>query len=752
MARVAARDAAVVTLLPGGLDRLRPGRPLLLRLLLSALPLLLFLPYALGNLPMGFLQRFESYLYDVRVRWTMPRVQDRRIVIVDIDETSLTAEGEWPWSREVFARLVDRLFDDYGVRAVGFDVFFADPQQPETLKLIEELGRGSPPALAARLEQLRPRFETDRAFADALIARDTVLGYVFKQKLQAGDRPAKGLLPPAQPLAMPTGAKLLQPAGYVANLPELQRNAAAGGFFDTSLVDEDGIVRRMPLLQYYGGRIYESLGLAVTRLALKSPPLTLGVEPASGALQEIHFGDRTVPVDRAAAILVPFRGPAGSFPYVSATKVLHGTATAATLKGAIVLVGASAPGLLDLRATPVEKEYIGVEAHANVVSGLLDGTIRYVPTSAPRIEAGTLLLLALVTAVLLARSPLTSALSVLALLALLLGTNLYAWQHLGIVLPLAAGVAYVAIAALLHLNYGYFFETRRKQRLGRLFGQYVPPEVVQELDATEADISLAGESRVMSVLFSDVRGFTTISEGLDPRSLAQFMNEFLTPITAVIRGHRGTIDKYMGDAVMAFWGAPLVDRDHAAHAVQAALDMIACLDGVNATCQARGWPEINIGVGISSGPMNVGNMGSHFRMAYTVLGDTVNLGSRLEGLTKEYGVAIIVSATTAASVPEVAFRELDLVRVKGKHEPIAILEPLGPRASLPAATLTACDEFAAVLKLYRAREFAAAGTSLATLRARADHRLYELYAARIDAYREAPPLPAWDGVYTFTNK
>ncbi len=741
--------------LPGLLPRLwrlRPGRRFLLRLLLSALPLTLLLPHAFGQLPIGFLQRFESYLYDVRVRWTTTPVRDPRVVIVDIDEASLTAEGEWPWSREVFARLVDRLFDDYGVRALGFDVFFADPQQPGALRLLDELSRGSPPALAARLAGLRPRFETDRVFAEALIARDTVLGYVFKQKLQPGDRPEKGRLPRAQPLSMPPGARLLQPAGYVANLGALQENAAAGGFFDTSLVDEDGVVRRMPLLQYYGGRVYESLSLALTRLALHSPPLSLGIDPATGALQEIHFGERVVPVDRAAAVLVPFRGPVGSFPYVSVTQVLHGTAPAATLKGAIVLVGASAPGLLDLRATPVGKEYIGVEAHANVIAGLLDGTIRYVPTTTPWIEAGTLLLLALLTAALLARSPLAGVLTVAALLAALCAANLLAWQRLGIVLPLASSLSYVLVAALLHLNYGYFFESRRKRRLGRLFGQYVPPEVVQDLDATETDISLAGESRVMSVLFSDVRGFTTISEGLDPRSLSQFMNEFLTPITAVIRRHHGTIDKYMGDAVMAFWGAPLAEPAHAARAVRAALDMVACLEGVNASCRARGWPEIRIGVGISSGPMNVGNMGSEFRMAYTVLGDTVNLGSRLEGLTKEYGVDIIVSAATASAVPEMAFRELDLVRVKGKHEAIAILEPLGPRAGLAPATLIACEEFTAVLVAYRKRDFAGAATRLAALRARTDHRLYELYAARISAYLEAPPPPEWDGVYTFTRK
>ncbi|MEI8298687.1 MAG: adenylate/guanylate cyclase domain-containing protein [Pseudomonadota bacterium] len=734
------------------LRRLFPARRLVTRVLLSLLPLAILLPHVFGCVQLGFLQRFESYLYDVRVRAMLPNVPDPRIVIVDIDELSLTTEGEWPWPRDRFANLLNALFDRYGVRVVGFDVFFADPQQSAALQVVDELRRDLPQETDGKLTRLRRQFETDRVFGESLIARDVVLGYVFKQALQAGDHVEKGLLPPAPRLQPPPGARLLRPKGFVANLPGLQANAAAGGFFDTPLVDDDGLVRRMPLLQYYNGRVYESLALAVTRLSLGSPPLSLGVEDGRGALQEVRFGTRVVPVDAVSAVLLPFRGPVGSFPYVSATRVLRDTAAPDVLKGAIVLVGTSAPGLLDLRATPVGKEYIGVEAHANVISGLLDGSIRYVPTTAPRIEAALLLALALLATLLLSRSPLVVALTVVGALAALAGSNVFAWQHLGIVLPLASCFAYLLVATLLHLSYGYFFEARRKQRLGRLFGQYVPPEVVQELEASETEISLAGENRVMSVLFSDVRGFTTISEGLDPRALAQFMNEFLTPMTAVIQGHRGTIDKYMGDAVMAFWGAPLADDEHATHAVQAALDMVDCLDEVNTNCKARGWPEIHIGVGVSSGPMNVGNMGSRFRMAYTVLGDTVNLGSRMEGLTKEYGVSVIVSAATTLAAPGFAYRELDLVRVKGKLEPIAIYEPLGPLASLSPELLARRDAFVAVLRAYRARDFATAQRLLAPLRAANDDRLFALYEGRIQAYLSSPPHADWDVVYTFTTK
>jgi adenylate cyclase len=280
----------------------------------------------------------------------------------------------------------------------------------------------------------------------------------------------------------------------------------------------------------------------------------------------------------------------------------------------------------------------------------------------------------------------------------------------------------------------------------------VPPEVVSDLDASEAEVSLEGETRPMSVLFSDVRGFTTISEGLRARELTQLMNEFLTPITAVIQEHRGTIDKYMGDAVMAFWGAPLSDADHARHAVEAALAMVRKMRALHPEFRARGWPELNIGVGISSGDMNVGNMGSKFRMAYTVLGDTVNLGSRLEGLTKQYGVDVIVSAATAAAVPDHLFRELDLVRVKGKLEPIAIYEPLGPAAAVAAGVQSEVAAFGAVLALYRTRQWGPALAALGTLQAGNPLPLYDLYADRIRHFLDQPPAGDWDGVFVFQTK
>jgi adenylate cyclase len=659
------------------------------------------------------------------------------------------------------ARLLDRLFDDYSVRLVGFDVLFPERDESSALTLIDELKRDpsiATPALSARLDSRRPEFESNRLFAESMIARDVVLGFVFKSHLQGNEAAELNVLP--KPIELPgvdvSAVPWIAPAGYVGNLKELQDNAGAGGFFDEPLTDDDGIVRRLPLIQRYHERFYPSLGFACAYLAMGAPPIKLAFAKQGAKASELRYleiGARQIPVDVRGAVLAPFRGGVGSFPYVSATKVLRGSANADILKNAIVLIGTSAPGLNDLRASPVGKDYPGVEAHANLIAAILDGAIRFEPAFARSYEVLGLILIALLAALWLPRfSPLAVVAAIGTALAVVVGVNLIAWIWYGAVLPLASLVSFIMIESVLLLVYGYFIEQRRKRRQSRIFGQYVPPEIVRELDENETEASLAGESREMSVLFSDVRGFTTISEGLEPRALTQLMNEFLTPITGVIQAHRGTIDKYMGDAVMAFWGAPLANERHARDAVLAALAMIATMRELAPGFRARGWPELRIGVGVSTGLMNVGNMGSSFRIAYTVLGDTVNLGSRLEGITKQYGVDVIVSANTAAAVPEVVFRELDLVRVKGKHEPIAIYEPLGLKTEVGAAVTEAAGAFAGALAAYRGQRWEEAERRIASLNRANSQPLYDLYLERIRHFRAHAPQASWDGVWAFESK
>jgi adenylate cyclase len=346
-----------------------------------------------------------------------------------------------------------------------------------------------------------------------------------------------------------------------------------------------------------------------------------------------------------------------------------------------------------------------------------------------------------------------ATLAVLGALALAVALNLAVWTHADTALPLASGVLMIIALFALNMSYGYFVETRSKRQFTELFGQYVPPELVDEMARDPAKYNMEGKNEVLTVLFTDVRGFTSIAEGLDPRALAAFLNEFLTAMSLVIRTHRGTLDKYMGDAIMAFWGAPVADPEHARHALEAALAMHAELARLNPTFRARGWPEIRIGVGLNTGPMSVGDMGSKLRKAYTVMGDAVNLASRLEGLTKAYGAGIIVGQATRDAVPGFVFRELDRVRVKGKDAPVAIFEPVGPEKALAKERLEELKLWGQALKAYRARNWDQAELILFNL-----HRLYpgaplySLYAERAARYRRESPGAGWDGVTAFETK
>jgi adenylate cyclase len=303
------------------------------------------------------------------------------------------------------------------------------------------------------------------------------------------------------------------------------------------------------------------------------------------------------------------------------------------------------------------------------------------------------------------------------------------------------------------MTYGYFTTERTKRQITGLFGQYVPSEVVDEMSKNPEQVSMEGESREMSILFSDVRGFTTISEGLEPRDLSLLMNEFLTPLSRVIYSHRGTIDKYMGDCIMAFWGAPLPDARHAYQAVLSGLEMQRTLSELQPHFRERGWPEIHIGVGINTGRVSVGNMGSEVRIAYTVMGDAVNLASRLEGITKEYSAGVLVGEKTKEEAPEFVYRELDLVRVKGKDKPVAIFEPLGLVGEVGQAVLEEIKLFQQALRLYRKQDWDRAELQLFNLQKMSPKsRLYDVYAERIVHYRNNPPGDNWDGVYVFKTK
>ncbi len=732
------------------------------RFALSIAIIVLLLLNASGVLHLAAMSRLENFTYDMRLNMLMPDKLDDRIVIIDIDEKSLKEQGRWPWSRNKLADLVNKLFDDYHVNVLGFDVVFAEKDESSGLKSLEEIKTkylASDQALSQVIESLRPKLDYDQVFADSLKGRNVVLGYFF---LRDDESSISGVLPLASFVEASFKGKnihFMEATGFGANLEVLQDNAQTAGHFNPD-PDEDGISRKAPMLIKYDGKMYEALSVAVARAATGATKIEAGYAKGFGVgkqysgLEWLKLGSLRIPVDEQVSALIPYRGPQGSFPYISATDVLTSKVAPATLKNKIVLLGTTAAGLMDLRATPVQNIYAGVEIHANMIAGILDNNIKEHPAYTLGAEFLLLLLVGLLLAISLpALSPLWATVLTLATTAVVILFNLSVWQYANLVLPLASLLVMIASIYFVNMSYGFFVESRGKKQLAGLFGQYVPPELVDEMAENPEAFSLEGESREMTVLFSDVRGFTTISEGLDPKQLTQLMNEFLTPMTHVIHHNRGTIDKYMGDAIMAFWGAPLPDNDHAKHALQAAVGMIAALNKLQQDFAAKGWPSINIGVGLNSGLMTVGNMGSEFRMVYTVMGDSVNLGSRLESLTKNYGVQIIVSEFTKALVPDFAYRELDTVRVKGKDKPVTIFEPICEEAQLDKATKDSLKLYREALKLYRNQNWDLAEMQLINLQKLEPQRyVYDMYIKRIAHFRQSPPISNWDGVFNYETK
>ena len=724
---------------------------------LSAVLIVLFALQAGGELRLPYMDKLEAALYDTWLRATAPKGQDDRIAILDIDEKSLKEVGRWPWGRDKMAILVDRLFNEYGVAGMGFDVVFAEPDVSSGIAALDMLAKGSLAGegqFQSAYRRLRPDLDHDGRFAASLRNKPVALGYYFIPQAMQGQ--TTGVLP-----APDFGSVRALPympdrtAGYGASLAQFAQAAPAAGYFNM-LADTDGTARRWSLTQQYHGAAYGALSVETLRVALGGDPLAAGEDKVSilGMTYRqpwLQVGGVKVPVDAGGKIFIPYRAGA-PFPYVSAADVLAGRVKPAQLENRIMLVGSTAPGLADLRVTPFSSAFPGVEIHAHLMAGMLDGTTRVTPP-----WAGAAVLIAVIglgivmVAGLALFGPLGDLLLALGLGAGLLVTYGAAWKHHW-VLPLATPLVTVAALFMLNTAYGYFVETRSKRQITKLFGQYVPPELADKMSQDPTHYSMEGQSREMTVLFSDIRGFTNFSESLPPTELAEVLNAYLSRMTAIVQQHRGTIDKYIGDAVMAFWNAPVDMANHAESAVQAGLDMQAALPELNKEFAARGWPAVKIGVGVNTGRMSVGNMGSEFRLSYTVMGDAVNLGSRLEGITKQYGVGILATETTVAADHVHQFMKVDVVRVKGKEKPVAIFQPLGRKGELSEDAGKMAQLFEAAFERYQKQDWGGAENLLRQMTEIAPCGLCETYLARIAHFREHPPETNWDGVFVYTTK
>ena len=737
------------------------------RLLLGALLTMLAACASIGLFGVDTLGRLDAMLGDMRMRAEAPQL-DKRIVIVDIDEKSLNQIGRFPWGRDVQARLVSQLTGHYGVAAVGFDISFPEADTSSGYGVLADLARGElagVPGLRSQLERLKPQMDYDALFAEAMRGQPVVLGY------SVSDRQKKGVLPkPAFTVADLNGRTVtaFTAPGYEANLAQLQQAAQGAGIF-TALTDSDGVLRSSTLLARIGDAYYPSLSLATASVYLKARAIAPVFGQAADELSEAerehggldHIavftprGRLDIPVGEALTTTIQFRGKGGpdggAFRYVSAADVLMGAVPTEVLHGAIVLVGTTAAGLNDIRATPVNAEFPGVEVHANLIKSILDGHFKSRPDYALAIEFGQVMLVGLLLGCALAvATPAAAVLLAGTALAGALGLNWWLYHGFDAALDVAVLLLLIAALFVANLAWGYFFEVRKGRALVSRFGQYVAPELVAQMADNPDRYSMDGESRELTVLFADVRGFTAISEQMTPQQLREYINLYLTAMSEDIRdSHGGTLDKYIGDAVMAFWGAPVAFPDHASRAVASALLMQKSAARLNTEFQARGWPALQIGIGLNSGLMHVGDMGSRIRRAYTVMGDAVNLGARLEGITKVYGVGIAVSEFTRAQAPQFTYRELDRVRVKGKTEPVAIYEPRGLLAEADAGDLTLLARWSRVLELLRAQDWDGAGAILLEL---PDDGLRRLYAERLRQYRDAPPGEDWDGVTNFETK
>jgi adenylate cyclase len=733
----------------------------LIRATLGVLLTLVLLSHVVGSIRIPGIDAVENLLYDTRVRLTAPGDKDDRIVIVAVDEASLEVEGHWPWTRDKLATLVEQLFA-YGVAVVGFDMVFVERDESADVDLLRKLAiQNGDDYFRETLDAFEPLLDRDLRFAEAVSSGPSVMGYYFDtNQLTAFETGGLPLSAFDLHESMADSIHLPRAHGYSSNLDVIMDNAYSGGFISNPLIDQDGIVRRAPLLHEYNLSVYESLSLAMAATYFNDITLPIFVDATSWMgdyppLEGLELDGKPIPIDPQGAVLVPYRGPRGSFPYVSATKVMKGTIeNPEKLNGAIALIGATAPGLEDLRSTPFGSVYPGVEVHANVISGILDNSFRWEPAYTAAAEMMAVGTFGLIGSLLLpVLAPIMATLAFLTLLLLALMVNLYMWSVVLHVLPLAITLFTLIGIYTLNMVFGYLFETRSRSHMDSLFGQYVPPDLVREMSRDPEHYSLKSEKLELSVLFSDIRGFTTISERLDAADLSLLMDQYLTPMTRIVHESKGTIDKYIGDAIMAFWGAPLKDEHHAARGVAAGLEMLKALKVLNVDFEKQGWPEIKIGVGINTGSMSVGNMGSQFRRAYTVLGDAVNLGSRLEGITKNYGVSFIVSQATADQAPEFFYRELDMVRVKGKDKPVTILEPLGMRDQLEPREVEDAKLFHKALLLYREQNWDASEEVLKELLSvEPESFLFALFLERIKLFRQDPPETEWDGVFTYQTK
>ncbi len=719
--------------------------------LLPALLLLAALALKLVDPPL--LESLRLTVFDTYQRLSPRPYEPAPVRIVEIDDPSLQEFGQWPWPRTVVADLLTRLHR-LGATVVAFDIVFSDADRSSPASIAEDLA--AIPGLADLAVQLARLPDNDARFAQAIAGGPTVLGFA----LAAG-----GTAHPPPGLVSPLAVGSDDPRRFVASLPAVLPNlprfdTAASGLGSINAVpDRDGVVRRIPLVLGLGDRLVPTLATEILRVHQNSAENpTLRMTPRGIAI--VKIAGLEIPTDSGGNVWGYFTRPQPER-RISAAAVLSGTIDPAQIRDHIILIGPTATGLADQRATPLDKTGPGVAIHAQALEQILLGAFLSRPNWAPPLELGYTLVLGLLLILLLPRlGPLPCAgLGAIAAFGAL-GLSWLSFRQGQLLLdPVGPSLA-VLLVYLASTLMSYMRAETERSSVRRAFSRYVSPELVERLAADRSQLHLGGEQRTLTLMFCDIRDFTALSERQTPQSLTSLLNRFFTPMTDVVLRHRGTIDKYIGDCIMAFWNAPLADPQHAANACHAALEMRTALAALNARLTDENTTAVPstlaFGIGINTGDAMVGNMGSEQRFDYSALGDAVNLAARIEGQCKVYGVDIIISEHTHALAPDFAALELDLIRVVGRAQPIRIHALLGDDRHRSSPDFQAlADQHRELIEAYRSRHWPQA---LERLQACRSHQVplldpvYQLYEQRLRAYADTPPPDGWDGSFAATEK
>jgi adenylate cyclase len=703
------------------------------------------------------LQLLRSKVFDFYQQIEPREVSRQPVAIIDLDEESLNEIGQWPWPRTTLARLVNNL-RKLGAAGIAFDIVFAEPDRTSP-NLIAKSIRGLGKKAQQELERLP---SNDDTFARIIKRSPVVLGQAtINRDLKTTNRKSlKATFGYKQPKGVKAKNFMLAYPGLTRNLEVLEKSAPGIGVF-TFKPAVDGIVRQVPLVVRVGKRVYPTLSMELLRVATKQK--TFVVKANQAGLQSVVVAGLEIPTDSNGQVWMKFAKHDRNL-YISAKDILNKTVPTDQIAGHLLFLGTSAAGLLDIKATPVDPAIPGVEVHAQLLQNIMDKIYLNRPGWAIGAEVialalSGLLLIGLVPFLGSLWTLLIGATSIIGLVAI----TWWAYQSAGMLLDLiyAAFSVFLIYVVLTFLN--YMREERERRQVRGQFSHYLSPDLVNQLADDPSRLTLGGEMKEMTLLFADIRGFTTISEQFDAEGLTRFINRYLTPMTQVILERQGTIDKYMGDCIMAFWNAPIDDPDHAKNGVRSALAMFDESDKMNevlkieAEQEGRKYIPLRIGAGLNTGICCVGNMGSDMRFDYSVLGDDVNLAARLEGQSKTYGVNIVLGQSTYEAVQEFACLELDRIQVKGKTVPVDIFCVLGDEKRAQSSKFKILKALGTqMISAYRSQEWKLASTKIIELQEADENKelevLCELYRKRIEYYQENPPGEGWDGAFIATSK